>query len=59
MIYIFLVILLVRLSLGSVGEAASFPIVFTPALWRGFHLTIVFVYFYLVSFQHLGLLEKT
>ena len=59
MVYIFLVVLLVSISLGSVGEAASFLIVFTPALWRCFHLTIVFVYFNLVSFQHIGLLEKT
>ena len=49
----------VRLFSGLVGEAASTPILFTPALLHGFNLTIGFVYFYKVSFQHLGLLAKT
>ena len=59
MVYIFLLSLPVRLFLGLVDEAASTPIVFTPALWLGFHLTIGFVYFYKVSFQYLGLFVKT
>ena len=49
----------VGLFLGLVGEADSTPIVFTPTSWRGFHMTIGFVYFYKVIFQHLGLLVKT
>ena len=48
------------MSLLGIGQEADYPtIVFTSALWRGFHLTIGFVYFYKVSFQHLGLLVKT
>ena len=59
MVYLFLLIMPVRIFLGLVGEVASLPIVFTPALWRSFHLTIGFVYFYKVSFQHIGILVKT
>ena len=59
MVYIFLLSLSVRLFSGLVGEAASTPILFTPALLHGFNMTIGFVYFYKVSFQHLGLLAKT
>ena len=59
MVYLFLLSLPVRIFLGLVGEVASPPIVFTPTLWRGFHLTIRFVYFYKLSFQHLGLMVKT
>ena len=59
MVYIFLLGLPLRLFLGSVGEAASPNIVFTPALWRGFNMTIGFVYFNKVSFQHPGILAKT
>ena len=59
MVYLFLLIMPVRIFLELVGEVASIPIVFTPALWRSFHLTIGFVYFYKVIFQHIGLLVKT
>ena len=59
MVYIFLLSLPVQLLLGLVDEAASPPIVFTPALCRDFNLPIGFVYLYKVSFQHLVLLEKT
>ena len=59
MVYIFLLSLPVQLFSGLFSKEASPPIVFTPALWRGFHLTIGFVYFYKVSFQHIGLLAKT
>ena len=55
MVYIFLLSLPMRLLSGLLGEAASPPIVFTPALLCGFYLTIGFVYFYKVSFQHLRL----
>ena len=55
MVNLFLLIVIVWIFLGLVGEVDSPPIVFTPALWRGFCLTIGFVYFYKVSFQHLGL----
>ena len=58
MVYILLLSFPLRIFLRLVGKAASPPIVFTPALWGGFHLTIEFVYFYKVSFQHLGILEK-
>ena len=59
MVYIFLLSLPVWLFSRLFSKAASPPIVFTPALWCSFHLTIGFVYFYKVSFQHLGLLAKT
>ena len=59
MVYIFLLRFPVAIFSGLVGEAASPPIVFTPALWRRFHMIIGFVYFYNVSFRNLSLLEKT
>ena len=59
MFYILLLSLPVRIFLGLVGKAVSPSVVFTPALWRGSHLTIGFVDFYQVSFQHLGILAKT
>ena len=33
--------------------------IFTPAFWRGWHLTIGFLNIYRVYSKHLGLLEKT
>ena len=45
MVYIFLLSLPVRLFSGLVGEADSPPILFSPALLHGFHLTSGFVYF--------------
>ena len=59
MVYIFLLSLPVQIFSWLFIKSASHPIVFTPALWCGFHLTIGFVYFYKVSFQHLGILVKT
>ena len=59
MVYKFILSFPVRLFSRLASKAASNPIVFTPDLWRGFHLTIGFVYFYKVIFQNLGLLVKT
>ena len=56
MVYLFLLSLPVRIFLGLVGEVDSPPVVFTPILWCGFNLNIGFVYFYKVSFQHIGIL---
>ena len=58
MVYIFLLSWSVRLFSGLFSKAASPPIVFTPASWCVFHLTIGFVYFYKASFQNFGLLKK-
>ena len=58
MVYLFLLSLPVQIFFVLVGVVASTRIVLTPALWRGFHLSIEFVDFYKVSFQHLGILVK-
>ena len=59
MVYIFILSLKVLLLLGLVGKAAYPPILFTPALFSGFHLPIGFFYLHKVSFQHFGLKKKS